>query len=190
MPLKTCRRRLHQYDTETAPKVGGWPTCPECLRAARARYYSSEKGRAAMARYHSSQQGRDAVARYRRSDKGRATWSRQNERQREIRAEKRAERQQVAGLLPGVKLCRNGLHQYDSATVRKVRGRPACPECRRAAKARYRSSATGRAAETRYSQSAMGRARQARYRRSEKGRAMLARYRRNRKQRGGPSGTG
>ncbi len=143
-----------------------------------------------MARYLSSQRGRDGtVARYRRSEKGRATWRRQNDRRRQIEAEKRAERQRAAGLLPGMRLCRSGLHQYDPATAPKVRGHSTCPECRRAATARYKSSARGRAAATRNSQSEKARARQARYRRSEKGRAMQARYWRNRKQRGEPSGT-
>ena len=189
MPLKTCRKGLHQYDTETAPRIGKSPTCPECLRAAKARYHGSGKGRAALARYLSSQQGQDAVMRYRRSEKGRATWRKQRERRRRIEAEKRAERLRAAGLLPGVKLCRSGLHQYDPATAPKVRGHAICPECRRAARARYKGGASRRAAVARYNLSEKARARQARYRRSEKGRAMQARYRRNRKQRGGPSGT-
>ena len=111
------------------------------------------------------------------------------ERQRQLEAEKRAEQRRAAGLLPGMKLCRSGLHQYDPATAPKVRGHAICPECVRATRARYKSSAAGCAAEARYNQSDKARARRARYRRSEKGRAMQARYRRNRKQRGGPSGT-
>jgi hypothetical protein len=74
-----------------------------------------------------------------------------------------------------MRFCRSGLHQYDPATAPKVRGHAICPECLRATKARYKSSAAGRAAQARYSQSEKARARQARYRRSEKGRAMQAR---------------
>ena len=176
MALKTCKKGLHQYDTETAPRVGKSPSCPECLRAARARCRKSENAHAATARYLSSKKGRAVVARYRRSAKGRATWRKQGERRRELRAEKRAELAPAAGLPPGMKLCRKGLHQYDPATAPKVQGRPCCAECRRAARARYRQSEWGREAI-------------ARYRLSEEGRALLARYRRNRKQRGGPSGT-
>ncbi len=143
-----------------------------------------------MARYYSSQRGRDPVARYRRSEEGRATWRRQAERRRQFEAEKRAEQRRAAGRLPGMKFSRSGLHQYDPATAPKVRGHAICPECLRATRTRYKSSAAGRAAEARYNQSDKARARQARYRRSDKGRAMQARYRRNRKQRGGPSRTG
>jgi len=88
--------------------------------------------------------------RYRRSEKGRATWRKQRERRRRIEAEKRAERLRAAGLLPGVKLCRSGLHQYDPATAPKVRGHAICPECRRAARARYKGGASRRAAVARY----------------------------------------
>ena len=180
---------MHQYDAETAPRVGKSPTCPECLLAARARCRKSENAHAATARYLSSKKGRAAVARYRRGARGQATWRKQGERRRELRAEKRVEQDLAIGLPPGVKLCRKGLHQYDSATAPKAQGRPCCAECRRAARARYRQSERGREAIARYRLSEQGRAVLARYRRSEKGRAMQARYRRNRKQRGGPSGT-
>ena len=164
MPLKTCKKGLHQYDTDTAPKIGRKrnPTCPDCLRVATARYRSSEKGRA-------------AVARYRQSEKGRATWPKQEERLRELRAQKRAELAPSPQLLPGMRLCLNRLHQYDPTIARKKNGRVTCPECRRASLARYKRSERGRAVAARYFH-------------SENGQAAQARYLRKRKQRAGGSG--
>jgi len=165
VPLKTCRKGLHRYDAEHRH-------CPECQRAARARYLSSEKGRT-------------AVARYRTSEKGRPTWRRQSERSRELKARQRPELALADEPLKG---CRNGLHRYDPATAPKKDGYPRCPECLSEPRARWRRSEKGQASITRYRLSEQGRATYARYRQSAKGRAMAARYRRNSKQRRGPSG--
>jgi hypothetical protein len=77
LPLKTCKGKSpgapHQYDA-------GLRQCPECKRAAQARYNKSDKRRAAQraaqARYNKSDKGRAARARYNKSAAQRAAQAR------------------------------------------------------------------------------------------------------------------
>jgi hypothetical protein len=162
VPLRTCRKGLHQYDAERR-------RCPHCARAAIARYLDSEKGRAAVARYRKGKKWEAAVQGQRARAKDRA-------------AQKRTEKQQESGVLPGMRLCRNGLHQYP-VDAPKVNGTDRCLECHRAQRARYRSSPVGRAARVRNRLTDAARAARARYRRSAKGRAAATRYRLKRRTR-------
>jgi hypothetical protein len=148
--------------------------CPKCRQAA------------AFARYLKSEKGRAAVERYRKSEKWQAAVRGQKKQAKERAAEKRAEQQWEAGVLPGMRLCRNGLHQYPVAAP-KVYGTDRCLECHRAQRARYRSSPVRRAARVRNRLTDAARTPRARYRRSAKGRAAAARYRLKRRTRTAPA---